>query len=111
MEPYIRMNTELRKQAKSEFEKDLCKLRNNSVYGKTMGNIRRRIDVKLVRATEEKKLGKLIAKPSFNRCVIFNDDLAAIHMNKTKVRLNRPNHVGMCILELSKHLKYGWYYM
>ena len=57
---------------------------NNSVYGETIESICRRIDVKLVRATEEEKLRKLTAKPSFNRCVMFNDDLAAIHMNKPK---------------------------
>ena len=64
MEPYIRMNTELRKQAKSEFEKDFYKLMNNSVYGKTMENIRRRIDVKLVRATEEENITKW--RPFYN---------------------------------------------
>ena len=81
MAPYIRMNTKLRKQAKSSFEQDLYKLINNSVFGKTMENIRRRIDVKLVRSTEEEKLRKLIAKPSFNRSVMFDDNLAGIHMN------------------------------
>ena len=65
MEPYIRMNTELRKQATSVFEKDLYKLMNNSVFGKTMENLRRRVNVKLVRSHEEDKLRRLIASPSF----------------------------------------------
>ena len=83
---------------------------NNSVFGKTMENIRRRIDVKLVRSTEEEKLRKLIAKPSFNRSVMFDDNLAGIHMNKSKLRLDRPTYVGMSILDLSKNLMYDWYY-
>ena len=71
---------------------------NYSIFGKTIENIRRRIDVKLVRSTEE-KLRKLIAKPSFNRSVMFDDNLAGIHMNKSKLRLDRPTYVGMSILD------------
>ena len=74
MEPYIRMNTELWKKAASDFEKDLCKLMNNSVFGKTMENLRRRVDVKLVRSNEEDKLRRLIASPAFARANIFDYD-------------------------------------
>ena len=110
MKPYIMKNTELRKKAESTFEQDLYKLLNNSVFGKTMENLRKRVDVKLVRSSEEDKLRKLIAKPSFNRSMIFDDDLAAVHMNKTRLVLDRPVYVGMSILDLSKHLMYDWYY-
>ena len=85
MEPYIRMNTDLRKQANSDFEKDLYKLMNNAVYGKTMENLRRRVNVKLVRAHEEDKLRRLIASPSFARANIFDDDLAAVQMHKSRL--------------------------
>ncbi|GFR91195.1 protein NYNRIN, partial [Elysia marginata] len=104
MEPYIRMNTELRKQAASDFEKDLYKLMNNSVFGKTMENLRKRVNVKLVRSHEEDKLRRLIASPSFARANIFDDGLAALHMHKSRLTLNRPIYVGMSILDLSKHL-------
>ncbi len=110
MEPYIRMNTELRKQATCDFEKDLYKLMNNSVFGKTMENLRKRVDIKLVRTHEDIKLRKLIAKPSFARQKIFDNDLAGMHMYKDKLVLNRPIYVGMSILDLSKLLMYDFYY-
>ena len=110
MEPYIRMNTDLRKQANSDFEKDLYKLMNNAVYGKTMENLRRRVNVKLVRAHEEDKLRRLIASPSFARANIFDNDLAAVQMHKSRLVLNRPIYVGMSVLDLSKSLMYEFYY-
>ena len=110
MEPYIRMNTELRKKAASDFEKDLYKLMNNSVFGKTMENLRRRVDVKLVRSHVEDKLRRIIASPAFARANIFDDDLAAIQIHKSRLALNRPVFMGMSILDLSKHLMYDFYY-
>ena len=110
MEPYIRMNTELRKKATNNFEKDLYKLMNNSVFGKTMENLRKRVNVKLVRANEEDKLRRLIASPSFARANIFDDDLAAIQLHKSRLVFNRPVYVGMSILDLSKNLMYDFFY-
>ena len=112
MEPYIRLNTDLRKQAKSAFEKDFCKLMNNSVFGKTMENFRKRVDIKLVRTdgTENEKIRKIIAKPNFNRRVRFSDELSAINVKKTNLTLNKPIYVGFSVLHLSKRLMYDWYY-
>jgi hypothetical protein len=110
MEPYIRFNTDLRKKATTDFEKNLYKLLNNSVFGKTMENLRKRVDVKLVRSHEEERLRKLIASPAYNRSKIFDDDLAALHMQKSSIVFNRPVYVGMSILDLSKHLMYDFYY-
>ena len=110
MAPYIMLNTELRKAAKSDFEKDFFKLMNNSVFGKTMENLRKRINVHLVKSGENDKLRKLISKPSFNAFKVFNENLAAVHMHKDTVRLNRPIYVGMSILDLSKNLMYDFYY-
>ena len=110
MEPYIRLNTDLRKQAKSAFEKDFYKLMN--VFGKTMENLRKRFDIKLVRTdgTENEKIRKIIAKPNFNRRVRFSDELPAIHVNKTILTLNKPIYVRFSVLDLSKRLMYDWYY-
>ena len=110
MEPYIRMNTEFRKQAKNDFETDFYKLMNNSVFGKTMENLRNRVDVKIVRDWENDKIRKLLSSPSFDRFTIFGNDMAGIHMRKTKLVLNKPVYTGMTILENSKILMYNFYY-
>ena len=110
MEPYIRMNTEFRKQAKSDFETDFYKLMNNSVFGKTMENLRNRVDVKIVRAWENDKIRKLTSSPSYDRYIIFGNDMAGIHMRKTKLVLNKPVYAGMTILENSKILMYDFFY-
>ena len=83
---------------------------NNSVFGKTMENLRKRVDVKLVRLHEEDKLGCLIASPAFARANIFDNNLMAIQVHKSRVVLIRPVFVGMSILGLSKHLMYDFYY-
>jgi len=82
MEPYIRMNTEFRKQAKSDFETDFYKLMNNSVFGKKMENLRNHVDVKIVRAWETNKIRKLLSDPAYDRFTLFSNDMAGIHMHK-----------------------------
>ena len=108
MKPYIDMNTALRTNAKNNFEKDFYKLMNNSVFGKTMENIRNRVDVKLVNTVE--KARKLIAKPDFRSYKIFNENLISVHMKKTSLRMNKPVYLGMCILDLSKIIMYEFHY-
>ena len=108
MEPYIRMNTELRKKATNDFEKDLYKLMNNSVFGKTMENLRKRVDIKLIRSHEEQRLRKLIASPAFAGSTIFDNDLTAIEVHGSKLVLNKPFYVGMSVLDLPKHLMYDF---
>ena len=80
------------------------------VFGKTMENVRKRVNVKLLRLDEEEKILKLVAKPTFARQVIFNPDLVGIQNHKEKVLLNKPIYVGMSVLDLSKHLMYDFYY-
>ena len=108
LEKYINLDTELRATAKNDFEKDFFKLMNNSVFGKTMENIRKRVNIKLVNNKEEGE--KLSAKPNFDHCNIFSENLIAIHMKKTKLVLNKPVYLGMCILDLSKTLMYDFHY-
>ena len=108
LKQYIDFNTEKRKHAKNSFEKDLFKLMDNSVFGKTIENVRKRVDVRLV--TDEKKLDKLTSKPTFVSSKIFNENLMAVHKVKETLTLNRPAYVGMCILDLSKTLMYNFHY-
>ena len=108
LKQYIDFNTEKRTNAKNSFEKDFFKLMNNSVFGKTMENIRKRVDVRLV--TDEKKLLKLVSKPTYVSSKIFNENLVAVHKIKETLTLNRPAYLGMCILDLSKTLMYDFHY-
>ena len=107
LEKYITLSTDLRTAAANEFEKDFFKLMNKSVFGKTMENIRNRVDIKLV---NNQKQAELSAKPNFNHCNIFSKDLVAIHIKKTKLVFNKPVYLGMCILDLSKTLMYDFHY-
>ena len=81
---------------------------NKSVFGKTMENIKNRVDIHLV--TDEKQASKFISKPNYNCRTIFCDNLAAIHMKKTHLVFNEPVYLGMCILDLSKTLMYEFHY-
>ena len=108
MKPYIDKNTNLRAKAKNNFEKDFYKLMNNSVFGKTMENIRNRVNVKLVNT--ENKLRKLVAKPNFKSCKIFNENLVSVHMKKTSLTMVKPVYLGMCILDLSKTIMFDFHY-
>ena len=93
LKQYINFNTKKRKHAKNSFEKDFFKLMNNSVFGKTMENLRKRVDVRLV--TNENNLDKLTSKPTYVSSKIFNENLMAVHKIKETLTLNRPAYVGM----------------
>ena len=95
LKPYIYMNTELRKAAENDFEKDLFKLMNNSVFGKTMENITKHSDIKLVRT--DKKGSKLVSEPNYHTINLFSEDLSIIEMKETKVKMNQPIYLGLSI--------------
>ena len=102
------MNTELRKLARNDFEKDLFKLMNNSVFWKTMENIRKHRDIKLV--TTDKKRSKLVSEPNYHTINLISKDLSIIEMKKTKVKMNKPIYLGLSILEISKIFMYEFWY-
>ena len=108
MKPYIMLNTRLRTAAKNEFEKDFFKLMNNSVFGKTMENIRNHKDMKLV--TSDKKYLKYVMKPNLKDGFPFSKHLFAVEMGKTEIKMNKPVYLGQAILDLSKTLMYEFHY-
>ena len=108
MKPFIEWNTKLRTAAKNDFEKELFKLASNAVYGKTMENVRNRINMKLV--NDRKKKANLVKKIHFKHATKFGEKIAAVHMKKTKVVLDKPIFVGAAILDLSKIHMFKFHY-
>lgn len=108
LRPYIEKNTLLRKNAKNEFEKNLFKLMNNSVFGKSIENQRNRINMKL--CLSEKQARKYLIKPNYHTFTILNEGVALIHLLKQKVKLNRPIYLGFACLEIAKNHMYSMYY-
>ena len=105
---YTDMNTKLRTEAKNDFEKDFFKLMNNSVFGKTMENVRNHRDIKLV--TTDERRNKLVSEPNYHKTKYFSENLLAIEMRKTKIKMNKPVYLGQAILDIRKTLMYEFEY-
>ena len=108
LKQYIDMNTELRKVADNDFEKYFYKLMNNAVFGKTMENIRKHREIKLI--TTDKKRSKLVSEPNYHTINLISGDLSITEMKKTKVKMNKLIYLGLSILEINKILMYEFWY-
>jgi hypothetical protein len=116
MKKYIYLITDLRTKATNDLEKDLYKLMNNALFGKTCENIEKRVDIKLVTheiklnniklVTHEIKLTKLASNVNYNSHTVFDEGMIAVHRNKLVIEYNKPLYLGMCILDVSKSLIY-----
>ena len=96
LKPYIEMNTKLRKEAQNEFEKDFFKLMNDAVFEKTMEHVRTHWDIKLIKlVTTDEKKSKLVSEPNYHTTKHFSENLLAIKMKKTKVKMNMPEYLGI----------------
>ena len=111
LKPYVELNTEKRKQAKNEFEKSFFKLLINAVYGKTMKNERKRVDVKLKNKWKGRYGAEaMIAKPNFHNRLIFGENFVAIQLARTEITIRKPIYVGLSVLDISKTLIYDFHY-
>jgi hypothetical protein len=108
LKSYIDYNSQERKQASNNFEKDFYKLKNNALFGKTMEDVRKRINYKLV--NDEAKMIKLINSPFFHSRDIISDNVVGVHILKPKVTLDKPIFVGQAVLDYSKLEMYNLFY-
>ena len=108
LKEYIDLNTELRKRAKNDFKKYFFKLMNNFVFGKTMENVRKHRDIKFV--TTDKRKNQLVSEPNYHAIKGYSENLVAIEMKKTKVKINEPVYLGLSTLEISKTLMYEFWF-
>ena len=104
LKPYIDMNTKLRKKAKNDFEINFFKLTNNRVFGKSMENVRKYRNIKLV--TTERRINYLVLEPNYHTTQLFTENLLVIDMRKTQILMNKPVYLGLSILDLSKTVMY-----
>ena len=107
LNPYIDMNTDLKK-AKNDFERDFFKLMNNEVFIKTMENLRKQRDIKLV--TTERRRNYFVSKPNYQTTKFFKENLLVIEMKKTEILMNKPVYIAFSIIALSKVLMYEFWY-
>ena len=109
LKDYIDLNTNLRKKAINDLEKDLFKLMNNAIFGKSMENVLNRSNIKLINNDPEKLL-KLIREPNFQHAYEISDKLFLVESTPIKTVFNKPIYIGACILETSKlHMYQFWY--
>ena len=108
LKKYIDMKTELRKKASNDFEKDFFKLMNNAVFGKTMENVRKHRDIKLVKT--DYRRSKLVSEPNYHTINLISVNLSIIEMKKVKVKMSKPIYLGLSILEISKIIMYEFWY-
>ena len=108
LKPYIEMNTKLRMQAKNDFVEDFFKLMNNSVFGKTVENVRNHRDIKIV--TTDKRRSIPASDPNYDSTKYISKDLLIMEMRKVEVKMNKPIYLGQAILGISKTLMYEFWY-
>ena len=108
LKSYIDMNTNLRKKAKTDSEKNVFKLMNNIDFGKNMENITKYRDIKLITTKERRKY--LVSELDYHTTTFFSENLLAIEMKKKQIYMNKPVYLGLSILELSKIIMYEFCY-
>ena len=108
LKPYIDINTDLRKKANNDFEKDFFELINNAVFGKTMENVGKHRYIKLVPTV--RRTNYLVSERNYHTTKFFSENLLATEMRKNEILMNKPVYLGPSILKLSKALVYELWY-
>ena len=108
LKPYIDLNTGLRKDVENDFEKYFFKLMNNSVFGKTVENVRNNRDIRIV--TTDKRKSILASEPNYHSTEYISKDLLIMEMRKVEVKMNKPIYLSQSILDISKTLIYEFWY-
>ena len=101
--PYIDMNTKLRQKVKNNFEQYFFKPMNNAVFGKTMENVRKHRNIKLV--TKERRRNYLVSEPNYHTTKYLAKELLATEIRKTQIIVNKPVYLiylGLSVLDLRK---------
>jgi len=108
---YIKLNTQFRALARNDFQKNLYKLMNNAIFGKTMENVCNHVDVKLITHWDGRYGAEaMIAKPNFHSRNVFSENLIAVELRKLEVKFYKPIYIGMCILDISKICLYEFHH-
>ena len=102
------MNTKLRKKAKNNIEKEFFKLMNNAIFAKSMKNVKKHREIKLV--TTERRRNYIVSQPNSHTTKFFTENLSAIEMRKTQILMNKSVYLGFSILGLSKIVIYEFWY-
>lgn len=108
LKPFIDFNTAKRQMASNDFEKGFFKLMNNAVYGKSLENVRKRVDFKLI--SDERRLLKYVSMPRLKRMIPFTDELTGLCLRKVSITLSRPIYIGFAVLDISKLIMYKFHY-
>ena len=108
LKPCIDMTLELRKNAKNDFKKDIFKLKNNAVFGKTMENMRKHGDIKLVTTVARGTYSE--SEPNYHTIKVFSDNFLAIKVGRTQLLMKKLFYLGLPILEISKIVMYEFWY-
>ncbi len=108
LKPFIDLNTKKRKETDNEFYKDMYKLMNNAVSGKTMEHVRKHTNFEFV--TDKRRLDRCLSNPTYKHSHIINENLVGVEMTKSVVKLNKPIFIGLTVSELSKLHMYQFYY-
>ena len=108
IKPYIDMNTKLRQKAKNNIEKDFFKLMKNAVFVKTMENVRKYRDIE--RVTTERRRNYLVSEPNYHYQITITENVLAVEVKKAQILMNKPNYLGLSILDLSKTVIYEFWY-